>query len=130
MSTLVEPKLQPVQQLSMESELAQFKNPQLAKKELEVIRYYAPPEAVLMEVCGTHTVSIARNGIRDLMPKGIRLASGPGCPVCVTARYRGNAYPRSDHCNLWRYDACTRLNVKFVEGTSERQVGAHCVFAA
>lgn len=85
MSILVEPKIQPVQQLSMESELAQFKNPQLAKKELEIIRYYAPPEAVLMEVCGTHTVSIARNGIRDLMPKGIRLASGPGCPVCVTA---------------------------------------------
>ena len=78
MSILVEPKIQPVQQLSMESELAQFKNPQLAKKELEIIRYYAPPEAVLMEVCGTHTVSIARNGIRDLMPKGIRLASGPG----------------------------------------------------
>ena len=37
-----------------------------------------------MEVCGTHTVAIARNGIRDLMPEGLRLASGPGCPVCVT----------------------------------------------
>ncbi len=33
-----------------------------------------------MEVCGTHTVAIARNGIRTLMPKGVRLASGPGCP--------------------------------------------------
>ena len=38
-----------------------------------------------MEVCGTHTVAIARNGIRNLMPEGIRLASGPGCPVCVTS---------------------------------------------
>ena len=38
-----------------------------------------------MEVCGTHTVSICRHGIRDLMPPAITLTSGPGCPVCVTA---------------------------------------------
>ena len=38
-----------------------------------------------MEVCGTHTVAIARNGLRDMMPEGARLASGPGCPVCVTS---------------------------------------------
>ena len=38
-----------------------------------------------MEVCGTHTVSICRHGIRDLMPPEITLTSGPGCPVCVTA---------------------------------------------
>ena len=38
----------------------------------------------LMEVCGTHTVSIFRSGIRSLLPKGIELISGPGCPVCVT----------------------------------------------
>jgi len=39
----------------------------------------------LMEVCGTHTMAIAKNGLRDLLPKNIRLLSGPGCPVCVTA---------------------------------------------
>jgi len=37
-----------------------------------------------MEVCGTHTVSIFRNGIRSILPKNLRLLSGPGCPVCVT----------------------------------------------
>ncbi|MBN1419093.1 MAG: hydrogenase formation protein HypD [Planctomycetes bacterium] len=37
-----------------------------------------------MEVCGTHTMAIARYGIRRLLPDGIRLISGPGCPVCVT----------------------------------------------
>ncbi len=37
-----------------------------------------------MEVCGTHTVAISKNGIRGLLPKNIRLISGPGCPVCVT----------------------------------------------
>lgn len=38
----------------------------------------------LMEVCGTHTVALARGGLVDLMPKPLRLVSGPGCPVCVT----------------------------------------------
>jgi hydrogenase expression/formation protein HypD len=38
----------------------------------------------LMEVCGTHTVAVARGGLHGLLPKGLRLVSGPGCPVCVT----------------------------------------------
>ncbi len=38
----------------------------------------------LMEVCGTHTVALFRHGIRGVLPDGIRLLSGPGCPVCVT----------------------------------------------
>ncbi len=39
----------------------------------------------LMEVCGTHTVAIFRQGVRELLPEGLSLISGPGCPVCVTA---------------------------------------------
>ena len=61
-----------------------FKDPELARGLIETIHRLAPEHATLMEVCGTHTVAIARNGIRDLMPEGLRLASGPGCPVCVT----------------------------------------------
>jgi hydrogenase expression/formation protein HypD len=38
----------------------------------------------IMEVCGTHTVALFRNGIRATLPKQIKLLSGPGCPVCVT----------------------------------------------
>jgi hydrogenase expression/formation protein HypD len=37
-----------------------------------------------MEVCGTHTVSIFRTGLRDAFPDGLKLLSGPGCPVCIT----------------------------------------------
>lgn len=37
-----------------------------------------------MEVCGTHTMEIARNGLKQLLPPEINLISGPGCPVCVT----------------------------------------------
>ena len=40
--------------------------------------------AVIMEVCGTHTHTVAGAGLRRMMPPGIRLVSGPGCPVCVT----------------------------------------------
>lgn len=40
----------------------------------------------LMEVCGTHTMAIARSGIRELLPSNIKLLSGPGCPVCVTSQ--------------------------------------------
>jgi hydrogenase expression/formation protein HypD len=39
-----------------------------------------------MEVCGTHTVNIARSGLKQLLPPQIQLLSGPGCPVCVTAQ--------------------------------------------
>lgn len=38
----------------------------------------------IMEVCGTHTVSIFRSGIRSILPGSLKLLSGPGCPVCVT----------------------------------------------
>ncbi len=38
----------------------------------------------IMEVCGTHTVSIFRNGINTILPRNLKLLSGPGCPVCVT----------------------------------------------
>ena len=38
----------------------------------------------LMEVCGTHTMAIAKSGIKQLLPANVRLLSGPGCPVCVT----------------------------------------------
>ncbi len=38
----------------------------------------------IMEVCGSHTMAIARHGIREALPACINLISGPGCPVCVT----------------------------------------------
>jgi hydrogenase expression/formation protein HypD len=38
----------------------------------------------IMEVCGTHTMSIARHGLKSILSEKARLLSGPGCPVCVT----------------------------------------------
>ena len=53
----------------------------LAKK---IIESYDGPGIRIMEVCGTHTHEIFRYGIRNILPKSVRLISGPGCPVCVT----------------------------------------------
>lgn len=38
----------------------------------------------IMEVCGTHTMAIAKAGIKSVLPENVKLLSGPGCPVCVT----------------------------------------------
>lgn len=58
----------------------------------------------LMEVCGTHTSSIFKNGIRSMISPNIQLISGPGCPVCVTpAAYIDELVEYSlkeDHCVL------------------------------
>ena len=53
-------------------------------KELKVKTADLSRRLTVMEVCGTHTHTIAGAGLRRLLPDGIRLISGPGCPVCVT----------------------------------------------
>jgi len=69
----------------MSLDLDRFKDPKLAQDLIESIERWAPETANLMEVCGTHTVAIARAGVRSVLPDGVHLISGPGCPVCVTA---------------------------------------------
>ena len=49
-----------------------------------IISSYRGPKIRIMEVCGTHTHEIFRQGIRSLLSEDIELISGPGCPVCVT----------------------------------------------
>jgi len=56
---------------------------QALAQQLARLREGMPPAAV-MEVCGTHTQSVARSGLRQLLPSNLRLISSPGCPVCVT----------------------------------------------
>ncbi|MCF0129666.1 MAG: hydrogenase formation protein HypD [Pseudobutyrivibrio sp.] len=51
---------------------------------VDYLKNYDGPEITIMEVCGSHTAAIAKNGIRFLLSKKINLVSGPGCPVCVT----------------------------------------------
>ena len=55
-----------------------------ARRLLAKLGSWRGKDLVFMEVCGTHTMAAARAGLGQLLPPGIRLISGPGCPVCVT----------------------------------------------
>jgi len=66
-------------------DLSAFRDPTVARGLIEAINSIETEPVNFMEVCGTHTVAIAKNGLRDIMPAQVRLISGPGCPVCVTA---------------------------------------------
>jgi hydrogenase expression/formation protein HypD len=37
-----------------------------------------------MHICGTHEASIARTGLRSVLPQQLKIVMGPGCPVCIT----------------------------------------------
>ena len=54
------------------------------KKILQAISEMNIGQVNLMEVCGTHTMAIAKSGLKSVLPSNIKLLSGPGCPVCVT----------------------------------------------
>jgi hydrogenase expression/formation protein HypD len=63
----------------------EFRDPAAAAALVARIREDARGAPVrIMEVCGTHTVAIARGGIRPLIEGAVTMVSGPGCPVCVT----------------------------------------------
>jgi hydrogenase expression/formation protein HypD len=68
-------------------DLSGFRDPAVAGRLIDALHQTATRPMTFMEVCGTHTVAIAKNGLRAVLPDSIRLLSGPGCPVCVT----GNA---------------------------------------
>jgi hydrogenase expression/formation protein HypD len=63
----------------------EFRNKELVQDLARRLAAAAPGAATLMEVCGTHTMAAARFGLKTLLPPGVQLVSGPGCPVCVTA---------------------------------------------
>ncbi len=63
----------------------EYRDSRLGKKLIESIRQSSEKPVRLMEVCGSHTVSIFKHGIRQLLPPTIKMLSGPGCPVCVTS---------------------------------------------
>jgi hydrogenase expression/formation protein HypD len=65
--------------------LDQYRDAERVRKMAAHLRELDLPPLRLMEVCGTHTMAISRYAIRKLMPPGLTLTSGPGCPVCVTA---------------------------------------------
>ena len=86
--------------------LSEYRDKDLAHKLIKAINGESKKDIRLMEVCGTHTVSIFRHGIRQVLPSTIQLVSGPGCPVCVTAtqdldRAIAGADPGGHYFHLW-----------------------------
>lgn len=65
--------------------LDEFGDPELAAALLADIRRTTTRPWALMEVCGGQTHTIIRNGIDQLLPDGVEMIHGPGCPVCVTS---------------------------------------------
>ena len=72
--------------------MEEYRDPEIAHNIVERIKTVSQKPIRLMEVCGTHTTSIFRSGIRGLLPPTIALLSGPGCPVCVTAQNEIDAF--------------------------------------
>jgi hydrogenase expression/formation protein HypD len=65
--------------------VAEYRSGSLAQKIVHEIERIQTRPWVIMEVCGGQTHSIVKHGIDELLPEGIELVHGPGCPVCVTS---------------------------------------------
>jgi hydrogenase expression/formation protein HypD len=65
--------------------LDEYRDEAMAEKIVSELRRVVTRRWVLMEVCGGQTHAIMKYGIDHLLPAGIELVHGPGCPVCVTA---------------------------------------------
>ena len=64
--------------------LTEYRDEELAQKYLEKIHAVTTKEWNIMEVCGGQTHGLVKNGIIELLPDGVNMIHGPGCPVCVT----------------------------------------------
>ena len=62
----------------------EYRDPVAAGRCLSAIRRLVTRPWNIMEVCGGQTHAIVRYGIDELLPGGVTLLHGPGCPVCVT----------------------------------------------
>ncbi|WP_320784594.1 hydrogenase formation protein HypD [Streptomyces sp. CRN 30] len=65
--------------------LDEYRDPVLARRLLAELRRTATRPWRIMEVCGGQTHTLVRQGIDELLPAGMRMIHGPGCPVCVTS---------------------------------------------
>ena len=68
----------------------EFRDPELARSLVAEVTRLAetlaagkPRPLQVMEVCGGHTHTIFRYGLKDLLPPSLEFVHGPGCPVCV-----------------------------------------------
>src|SRR5271163_4702609 len=65
--------------------LDEYRDTETAKKLATAIARVTTQPWTIMEVCGGQTHTIVKYGIDEILPAGIELVHGPGCPVCVTS---------------------------------------------
>ena len=63
----------------------EYRDKDASMKYSELIHNITTKKWNIMEVCGGQTHAIVKFGLDELLPPGIRLIHGPGCPVCVTS---------------------------------------------
>jgi len=64
--------------------LDEYRDERIARGLAEQVAAVTTQPWVLMEICGGQTHTLMRYGIDELLPRGLELVHGPGCPVCVT----------------------------------------------
>jgi hydrogenase expression/formation protein HypD len=64
--------------------LDEYRDAEAVRRLAAAVRSTVTRPWTLMEVCGGQTHSIVRFGLEALLPAGLELVHGPGCPVCVT----------------------------------------------
>jgi len=62
----------------------EYRDAEKAREYAEVLARITTRSWTLMEVCGGQTHAIVKFGVDELLPEGVTLVHGPGCPVCVT----------------------------------------------
>ncbi len=71
--------------------LQSWRSGKIIRELLQIIRKETKKKGAslrIMEVCGTHTMTLHRFGLKPLLREaGIEMISGPGCPVCITPDY-------------------------------------------
>ncbi|MCK4307694.1 hydrogenase formation protein HypD [candidate division WOR-3 bacterium] len=83
-------------------------------------------DMTFMEVCGTHTVEIFKSGIKSILPKNVRLLSGPGCPVCVTPNSQIDkmiAYARRDDVIITTFGDMMKVPGSIASLSKEKALG-------
>jgi hydrogenase expression/formation protein HypD len=106
-----------------------LRNKKLIKVVLEEIKNLKIKQKVnLMEVCGTHTYTFFRFGLRKIIPSYINLISGPGCPVCITEEEfidKAVILSRDKKNIIATFGDLMRVRGSFSSLEEERTKGAH-----
>jgi hydrogenase expression/formation protein HypD len=107
--------------------IEEYRNKDLVMKLADQIIKSARRDYTFMEVCGGHTAAIQRFGIPSLLPRNVKLISGPGCPVCVTATDfidKAVAYSKLDGVILTTFGDLIRVPGTVSSLEKEKSAGA------